>query len=75
MAHRGAICNQKGCPTVHWIEENQGPNSKDENVIHYKPSKAIFETDRSIVAYRGNVYNQKGTPGVHWIAERLHAKY
>ena len=37
VAYGGAIFNQKGCPMVHWkvlCKKNQGPNSKDENVIN-----------------------------------------
>ena len=41
MAYRGTICNQKGCPTVHWIKgklyaKTKVPNMRDEEP-KYKP--------------------------------------
>ena len=54
------MCNQKGCPTLHWIigklnAKDQGPYKTDES---YNPSKV---TDKDIVAYRSNLCNELGS--------------
>ena len=49
VAYRGAICNQKRCPLVHWIEgkfyAKKSPDSRDEKVIRFW---AIFETEQAL---------------------------
>ena len=40
VAYRGAICNQKECPMLHWIigklhVKHQGPKSRDKKVISF----------------------------------------
>ena len=37
VAYRGDVCNQKGCPMVHWIigklyAKTEVPNSRDEKI-------------------------------------------
>ena len=69
LTYRGAICNQKGCPMVHWIivklyAKTYVPSLRDEKVKRL----SLFQNRQTdIVAYRGAKFSQKGCPMVHWI--------